>query len=260
MIILTGTGHSALCKHVCDTCQLSSDWHFYNKDQQTPSSPPFLQLRKCLFCDWRVVNIHISSSITHALYHFSLSYSCQQSMICSPHLIACQTCCRGVWLVKGWTRLSSWPPSSCNPGRGPLCLACTTPGTTASILSSLWWESSTEVGKHDQGSGVFTSDTRYFCLLFRLCYHHFHILSPHSCFTLPAHWQEDELSNLQQPGAGRWPATSTVVPPEGDTAAGARWGGAAPGLQTGGDSQRSPCCLPGFANRLWYGGVKDHAS
>lgn len=87
-----------------------------------------------------------------------------------------------------------------------------------------------------------------------------HALSSQSCVTLPAEWQEDELSNLQQPGAGRRPKTPTVVPPEGDAAAGAGRGGAASGLQAGGDGQGSPCCLPGFASRLWYSGAKDHAS
>lgn len=85
-------------------------------------------------------------------------------------------------------------------------------------------------------------------------------LSSHSRATLPANWQEDELGNLQQLGAGWRPTTPTAVPPEGDAAAGARWGGAASGLQAGGNSQGSPCCLPGFACRLRYGGAKDHAS
>lgn len=85
-------------------------------------------------------------------------------------------------------------------------------------------------------------------------------LSSHSRVALPADWQEDELGNLQQPGAGRRPTAPTAVPPEGDAAAGARRGGAASGLQAGGDSQGSPRCVPGSASRLWYGGAKDHAS
>lgn len=84
-------------------------------------------------------------------------------------------------------------------------------------------------------------------------------LSPQSRVALPADRQEDELGNLQQPGAGRRPAAPAAVPPAGDAAAGARWGGAAPGLQAGGDSQGSPCCLPGPARRLRYGGAEDHA-
>lgn len=85
-------------------------------------------------------------------------------------------------------------------------------------------------------------------------------LSSHSCVTLPAEWQEDEFSNLQQPGAGGRPTTPTAVPPAGTAAAGARRGRAASGLQAGWDSEGSPRGLPGFASRVWYGGAKDHAS
>lgn len=85
-------------------------------------------------------------------------------------------------------------------------------------------------------------------------------LSPQSCAALSAYWQEDELRNLQQPGAGRRPTAPTAVPPEGDAAAGARRGGAASGLQAGGDGQGSPRRLPGSAARLRHGGSEDHAT
>jgi len=87
-------------------------------------------------------------------YRFPLSSRpCQQSMICSPRLIACQTCCRGVWPSRGFARLSSSPPLSCSPGPEPVCFPCSTPGTTGSTLSSRWWESSTEVRHHERGRG-----------------------------------------------------------------------------------------------------------
>lgn len=85
-------------------------------------------------------------------------------------------------------------------------------------------------------------------------------MSSQSCVTLPAERQENELHYLQQPGAGRRPATPTAVPPEGAAAAGARRGGAASGLQAGGDGQGSSGCIPRFACRVWYGGAKDDAS
>lgn len=85
-------------------------------------------------------------------------------------------------------------------------------------------------------------------------------LSPQSRVALSAYWQEDELGNLQQPGAGWRPTAPTAVPPEGDAAAGARRGGAASGLQAGGDGQGSPRRLPGSAARLRHGGSEDHAT
>lgn len=85
-------------------------------------------------------------------------------------------------------------------------------------------------------------------------------LSPPSRVTLSAHRQEDELGNLQQPGAGRRPTAPAAVPPEGDGAARSRWGGAASGLQAGGDGQGSARRLPGFATGLRHGGSEDHAS
>lgn len=85
-------------------------------------------------------------------------------------------------------------------------------------------------------------------------------LSSHSCVAVLAEWQEDELGNLQQPGAGRRPGSPAVVPPEGAAAAGARRGGAASGLQAGGDSPGSPRGVPRFACRLRYGGATDHAT
>lgn len=93
--------------------------------------------------------------------------------------------------------------------------------------------------------------------------HHFHFppdLSPQSRVTLSAHRQEDELGNLQQPGAGRRPTAPAAVPPEGDAAARSGRGGAASGLQAGGDGQGSARRLPGFATGLRHGGSEDHAS
>lgn len=84
-------------------------------------------------------------TMAHVIYSFSAPSPCQQFMICWHRPIACQTCCRAVWPNRGWPRLSSWPPSSCNPKPEPPCLVCSTPGTTASTLSSPSWESSTEV-------------------------------------------------------------------------------------------------------------------
>lgn len=85
-------------------------------------------------------------------------------------------------------------------------------------------------------------------------------LSPQSRVTLSAHRQEDELGNLQQPGAGRRPTAPAAVPPEGNAAARSGWGGAASGLQAGGDGQGSARRLPGFTTGLRHGGSEDHAS
>lgn len=65
---------------------------FYNKDQQTlgsASSPSFRQLRKCLFCDWRGVNIHISSCTLPLLSIIFLStvYDLLTSPDCLPDLL-----------------------------------------------------------------------------------------------------------------------------------------------------------------------------
>lgn len=102
-----------------------------------------------------------------------------------------------------------------------------------------------------------------FLLVSALCRHclvrcHFSV-PPCSFAALPADGQEDEFCDFKQPGAGRRPETQTVVPPEGAAAAGAHRGGAASGLQAGGDNQGSPCRLPRSPCRICYSGAQNHA-
>ncbi|KAI9527491.1 hypothetical protein NQZ68_029582, partial [Dissostichus eleginoides] len=78
------------------------------------------------------------------------------------------------------------------------------------------------------------------------------------CVALPAERQEDDLGDLQQPGAGGRPTAPAAVPPEGH-AAGSGGRGAASGLQAGGDHQGFTCRLPGFTCRIRHSGPEDHA-